>query len=302
MKCKLVPLFALDNPTDMATFVRVYNIIIAVLNTIGNSLLIWGLKKTGQCKTMSFHYIIIMSTSDLIAGINCLTLFNLVTWEEYHKICWARLLNQFMLTTCNCFSFFMLVLIAFDRYLHMKYLNRYNEVVTKRRGYLLIVISILFMTTINCIMVLPIGYQKIWFLQYYYVCYGILVSFGVGILYYSAMKTLKANASQLSWDVVIQTRTLSKAAKRISISVIILSLPLMMVQILKVINDHHDLIAASLLNLFTWLAYITFLFNGFCSSFIFMSQNRPLKTLFKQYVTYLCHCVDSSIWPIEANA
>ena len=301
MYCKLLSLFALDYPADVTTVIRAYNTITAILNITGNSLLIWGLIRTGQCKTMSFHFIIIMSTSDLISGINCLTLLNLITWEEYNEICWARLSNQFVMTTCNCCSLFMVNLIAFDRYLHMKYLDRYSVVVTKKRGYFLVVISFLFMTAINCVMVLPIRYEILWLLQYYYVFYGLLASFGVGILYCSAMRMLKAKASQLSREVVNQTRTLSKAAKRISISVVVLSLPFLAVQIFKVLNDHHGMLSASLLNIYNWFCYITFLFNGFCSSIIFMSQNRPLRTFFKQYVTYLCHCVNSAIWPIEAN-
>ena len=70
MECRIfIPL--LDNEqTALMTIIRVYNVIIAILNIAGNALLIWGLWKTRQTSTVSLQFIILMSISDLISGIS----------------------------------------------------------------------------------------------------------------------------------------------------------------------------------------------------------------------------------------
>ena len=297
MSCRIFPIFSFEAPTQFATLIRVYNIAIALLNITGNSLLIWGLKKTGQYKTISFQFIIVMSTSDLIAGVESLVMLTLATWEEYNKICWIRLSTQSIMATCNCFSFVMILLIALDRYLHMKYLEKYFTVFTKKRGYFLVVASLLFIAVMCFMFTLPLPYQFLRYFQYSCVLFGVPVMFGIGMLYYSAMNAIKAKASQLTRSVLTQTKIISKAAKRVTMCAVILSLPFLTIQILKFTNENQRLIDASLLNSFYWLTYITFLSTGFFSSIIFMSQNRPLGILLRQTVQSLFTYVNSAIGP-----
>ena len=151
MNCHQLSTYAVEALMDLIMFIRVYNIVVAMLNITGNALLIWGLFKTGQYRSISLQFIIVMSTSDLISGIYCLTILSLATWEAYNKICWMRITTQVILSTSNYISVIMIALIAVDRYLHVRYLERYPLVVTRRRGHFVIIVCFVNVAIINTI-------------------------------------------------------------------------------------------------------------------------------------------------------
>ena len=212
MECRLLMPSLANTPTVIIAIIRIYNLLIAILNITGKAILLWGLGKTGQTSTISFKFIISMSISDLISGISGLTLITLYTWEHKGKSCWQALSTQFILWTCNVFSLLMIVLVAFDRYLHMKHLERYCLVATKKRGYIMAMVSffaalsmsivstvpqlsniIVILLTVNCTLLLPTLFLVFW-------------------LYYSAMRELRIKANQLTRNIIMQSKILGGAA------------------------------------------------------------------------------------------
>ena len=119
-----------DTPQVFITLIRVHNVLIGLLNITGNAILIWGLCRTGQTKTISFHFIVIMSISDLTIGTSSLIFITMLLTESYEAYCWTKLAIQFLFTTLHYFSSFMVILVALDRYLHMRYLERYSIMLT----------------------------------------------------------------------------------------------------------------------------------------------------------------------------
>ena len=122
----------IGNYGGVGMLIRIYNAIISVLNITGNLLLIWGLNKTGQTKTISFQFIILMSISDLISGLSSLVFLTMVPLKYYTKYCPLTQSRQMLLGCCNLFSMFMLVSVALDRYMRMKFMERYSLVFTKK--------------------------------------------------------------------------------------------------------------------------------------------------------------------------
>ena len=219
--------------------------------------------------------------------------------EKYNRICWLKSFIQFILTAPNIFSLFMVAFIALDRYLHMRYLERYPSIVTKKRGYLLAITSFLFASTASAIIILPLPRNAFFIIQWLFIVSVFPVLLSIMILYYSAMKTLRAKARQLTRLTISQTTALSNAAKRITICVAVLMLPLFIIEAIELANEYYEFVSSSLMDDIKWFAYITYLFNIFGSSFIFMSQNRPIKTVLRRFGTNLCIRASSTVTPIN---
>ena len=282
-------------PRSIVTLIQVYNVLIGVVNIIGNGILIWALRRTGQTKTISLKFIIIMSFSDL--GISIISIFfmSLMTLEQYVKHCWLKLVIQAVLNTFNCFSGLMVLLIATDRYLHMTFLERYSIIFTKRRGYLMVGVSFFLAAICNTALILPYSRPTYSIIKQVYFSFLLFFPLLIIILYYKAMRAMRRKANQISRNTINYNRTLGRAAKRISICFLILTTPIIICHILDGISMKAPVMDLSVLNAFTWLAYITFLVNGFCSSVIFMSQNILIRRLLRRIVMNYWNRIQSEV-------
>ena len=263
----------------------VYAVIIAAINITSNSLLIWALKKTGQTKTISFQFIITMSVSDLLLGTGNLVFQMLNALHNYKIDCWVKAIFHTHISICSLYSLIMVALIALDRYLHMRYLERYPLIVTKKRGYILNTLAFLYSFAETAAFALPLRYSEPYISQAIHFVLGIPIMLSVFILYFRAIRTLRTKASQLCRDIITQTRALSTAATRITVCLILLSLPLAVIQGLELANRSYRFTSFSLLSSAKLFAFATLMSNGFCNAFILMSVNRPIKMLLRRYRT-----------------
>ena len=283
MECKPSSVLGFQTTIEVLPFIRAYIGVVTLFNLTGNSVLLWALRKTGQTKTISFRFIITMSISDLILNTaNLINMLVTIAFEEDTKICWITLFCHFLISTCNTFSFIMVALIALDRYLHMRYLQRYPSIVTKRRGFLLGIIACIWSSIINVACNLPLQYNVPHIIQAIYLLSLFPVALSIFILYYCAMKTIRSKASQLTRDIITHTRALSRAAVRITICVIILTVPVVTIQFLELVHKHRRFTSPSLLGNIKMFIYITYSTIAFWSSYIFMSHNRPIRKLLRQ--------------------
>ena len=301
MECRaLIPLLV-DTSAITVTLIRVYNGVIAVLNIVGNAILIWGLYKTRQTNTISYQYIIFMSISDLMCGVGGLVLLTLVPWNYYVMECLLHLSTQFFLSSCNLFSCLMVVLVALDRYLHMRYLERYSIVFTKKRGYFLSLASFFFAIFINVILLLPVPSDAYYIIRLICSFASLPFIFATLCLYYCAMRELKRKVNQISRSIITQSRILSRAAKRITICIIVLTVPLAIITIFGELDINHKFKDRSVIYTFRWFAYVTYLINPFCSSYIFLSQNRPIWHLVRRAVIDYRHRMRSAVGAQQPN-
>ena len=272
-------------PNVIVSLIQIYNITINILNVVGNALLIWALRRTKQTKTISFQFIMIMSFSDLTIGVLCLPFLTLVLYDEYQKYCWLMLLIQTVLSSCNYFSGSMVFLIALDRYLHMKYLEQYSRKFTKRRGHFLIIAFVFLALFSSIVFILPLSHVIYSTLVATCFVINMIFSTSIIILYHKALSTLKRKAHMITSSLINKDRTLGKAAKRISLCIIVLCGPIIICSIIDGVNMRLSVLDPSVMAVYIWFAYITFLGNGFCSSFIFISQNTPIKRFLRKVAT-----------------
>ena len=287
-------------PPPLAALIQTYNILMGTINIIGNAILLWALRRTGQTTSLSLQFIIIMSSSDVIAGIISLTFTALLLAGLNY--CWLKLTIRFTLNTCTFFSICMIFLIALDRYLHMKYLERYSLVFTKKRGYSITAFMLLMGIFTSAVSVSPFSTFALSIFHIVYFSLAIFFLMAIAMLYHEALCTLKRKASQISRSVVNQNRALGKAGKRVSICVLVLIVPLCAVLLLEAVNYHLEFVNVSVLSPVIWFAFITLLGNGFCSSVIFMSQNIPIKRLLRRTVRYNLNRIQTAFDKNEGNS
>ena len=304
MACASSDIFTLETTENLAPFLRAYIIITAFCNITGSLFLLWALKKTGQTNTISLRFVIMMSISDLIASISNAITLTVMTWKGYSMNCWmswVRSLMRFFGGTLNIFSFFMILLIAFDRYLHMRYLERYPSIVTKKRGYLLALVTFFFASTVNGVLILPVSEKETVIIQVIYVSSIYPYLLLIFMLYRGAMKALRTKSNQLTQNIIIQTRSLSNVAKWITICLTALTVPLVAIQAMELTDEYKHLMSSSTINSLKFFAYTLYTFNVFCSSIIFMSQNRPIRILLKRINRCPLAMRRSFVRPIDVN-
>ena len=280
---------------------RTYAIVLDVLNISGNAILIWALHRTEQTKSLSFQLIIIMSTSDITTGITDLASMFLLSLKQNETYCWLQLALKCVLFTCNAFSICMVFLIALDRYLHVKYLERYSLTVAKNRVYSLVLCSALYSISMSIVFIRHGTSLLVWILELIYLSITVLAVISIIILYRRALHVLKRKAHQMTRSIIDRHRSLGKAANRISICILLLLAPITTFLIMDVFNQRYSFIDAEVLSIARSFAYITFLANGLCSSIIFISQNMPIKRLLRQTLRSSWNRMHSFIEPMEST-
>ena len=121
-------------PHKIVLFIQILNFIIAILNILVNSGLLYGLKKTGQLKRTSCKFIALVTLSDFFTGAVVQPLVAVVLTHSGSENCWLELSTQFIGWIFIEFSALMVCLVALDRYLHMKYPMKYQQLMTKKRA------------------------------------------------------------------------------------------------------------------------------------------------------------------------
>ena len=270
-----------DLSTQVLWALRITYSCLALLSIIGNSLLICALKKTGQLTNLSLELIILMSTSDCINGITALFLTNILLWKEYDSLCHLKALTQFISNLFGSFSFTTVLLIAIDRYLHIKYLQRYPIIVTKRKGRSLLLLLFILQILIALVYSMPFlkTYRSIGKCAYTYG--AIIIIIAVIVLYYKTIKTINRRVLSMHTPIMQNTLTHSKrimnAALRISICTVLILTPYVIANILSEASIRYEGNISKKLIIFMWFTYLGSLANGICSCVIFVLQSRPIK-------------------------
>ena len=260
---------------------------ISSLNILGNAILIYALRTTGQTNTVSFKFIIIMSISDITCGVVGLVPVTQLLWEHSHGYCYLKICTQWVLNAQGSFSIMMIALIACDHYLHMTNLTRYHSIMNTRRGYCLAFNTLFFAGSMATVYQLLLHYHKGpgLILQVISAVFGVF-TLGIAMaLYLKAYKNLQSKAAtqtnQVARSILNEARKFSKTARLIVISAIFLTMPRMVATVFEVINTYTTFLNQSSLDTFVWLGLLIYSANAFSSSVIFIMYNSLVKQFLK---------------------
>ena len=153
-------LWPLDMPQLHLILWAVVASILSPVIILANSTLIYGLFKTQQLTTITNKFILIMSISDLCTGIFVLPLIVVkVCLKDSIQSCNFELFVQSIGCLFAQFSFFMLMCISTDRYIHVTKLNKYNQFMNTRRMKIATALSFILSLLIAY---LPISFPSFW--------------------------------------------------------------------------------------------------------------------------------------------
>ena len=115
--------------------------VVALAAVVANSVLIYALYKTNQLVSITHKFVLIMNLSDLCSGVISLPLIiAVITMRQ--RACAFDLAVQFVIFLFAYFSFFILMTISVDRYIHVTKLNRYNSFMNTFRMKLIVAVTI----------------------------------------------------------------------------------------------------------------------------------------------------------------
>ena len=259
---------------------RIINFVIGLLNIFGNSLLIYALKKTGQTTTISLQLIVLMSVSDIANGTVALSLTNILLWKKSDSDCYLKLTTQCLHRLFLAFSFGTVLLIALDRFLHIKYLQRYPVIMPKRRMWYLTSFIFCFYTLAAVFSSMPFlnDYMKVG--NMVHVSLAAVGMIAVFVLYCKTLRAISYRVSSMGnifiQSTLLQIKTISNVALCICICTLVLLTPhILGVIILGVRSPRAP--NATELAIFKWYAYLGMLVNGVCNCVIFALHNKPVK-------------------------
>ena len=132
----------LDMPQSHLILWAVVTSILSPITILANSALICGLYTKQQLNTITNKFILLMSISDLCIGIFVLPLIVvIICLKDTLRSCNFELFVQYIALLFAYFSFFMLMCISTDRYIHVTRLNRYSQFMNPLRMKIATVLS-----------------------------------------------------------------------------------------------------------------------------------------------------------------
>ena len=108
-------------------------LILGFLNLFINSFLVHALRRLNKLQSLSFKLILCLTISDIASGVEMLfeELSTIIFIRDESSI--SRVVFQATTIFFTNFSQLMTIAVAVDRYVHMKYLCRYAEIITSHR-------------------------------------------------------------------------------------------------------------------------------------------------------------------------
>ena len=114
--------------------IGIINSIMIPVTLSTNTLLIFSLLKTDQLQSVSNYFILLLTVSDCAMGLVGQTLVSLLfTKYKRTSICKIETTTTCLTTFFGYLSGFSILSISIDRCIHMIFLHRYSQIVTKRR-------------------------------------------------------------------------------------------------------------------------------------------------------------------------
>ncbi|XP_065061647.1 uncharacterized protein LOC135688644 [Rhopilema esculentum] len=137
-------LWPLDMPSPHLITWSFFAALLSPIIIVSNAALIYGLYKMRQLNTITNKFILLMNISDLGIGIIIMpSIAANVALRGMYRNCIVELVIQYCAFFLGYFSFFMLMCVSMDRYLHVMKLKKYNAFMNEFRMKVIVVFSFL---------------------------------------------------------------------------------------------------------------------------------------------------------------
>ncbi|XP_057290019.1 G-protein coupled receptor 176-like [Hydractinia symbiolongicarpus] len=257
------------------------NVTVMILNLIFNSAVIYGLIATKQLKNYSLKLILYLSINDCCLALITQTLFTVMLAKfEDKSHCDFETIVQFFAIFFTHISAYIIALIGFDRYIHMRYLNRYAQVMTKTR--VMIMQAAVVLLSLTQAMVYVLGTQLNFLSKAKRITVGIdaVIAISVFTLYIMTVRVVRKHSKRTECRDMLETvdTTVTRTASRILTAIVICYIPYIIVSFAHAaVSKKWDGIKKQWLEYALLLGFVLTYCNSFVNAIIFLSLNKKVR-------------------------
>ena len=289
------------------------NLFISVSNVATNGLLSHVLWKLKKLNTTSYRFIFVQSICDILVGSAMLITRSASYFNSFAQFCDLKAYADIICDTLCMFSGVMVTLIALDRYIHMRFLNRYSVWMTKRRAILLVILngSICFVVGgIQILAYLGHWYHLVLLIQN---CVAILLIVSTSTVYIYAYKSLSIRTKQIDFGRSAPKNSNGKRRKRnpskefLKAMVAILSMfmicftPFVVSSALKFAYLNKSVKESMAVIIIFYISRILVCMNSSLNAVLYISLNKDLRVYALQIASFGYFEDTSSIIPPVEN-
>ena len=273
-----------------------------------NIFLIYALCKTNQIGLITNKFIALMSTSDTLIGALVLPCISVMLTRKANQqlSCTFELSVQYLAFVFGYISFFSLIAVAFDRYLHLTKLTKYNTFMSPRKMKFIIAgICLTSVVFAIIILLLPSFY-----LQMLTNATNLIGIFGTFMVYLTVLRRITSHSKAMELNQTSKVKNINDSMKRkrdasvtktVTIllgSVLVLYMPYNVTTSLWTYYRYHKRIQSNeILSVSVFWSYLALFCNGIANACVFGHGNRRIR----DYTSSLFRC-KTGVVQIEETA
>ena len=282
--------------TVILSFIAV-NCTVGCLNIVLNAFLIYSFWKLKQLSNVSYKFLFCLSISDFCVGFFLTPVVTAVMLtDDGSKFCILEIVCQCVILITSQFSGIMVMIITADRYIHMRYLQKYNLYMTSKMAYLLIGGNFFISICLIISSIFASLYDRFFEFQTGLIALDTTVSAMIFILYFSTYRSVKSRVQDLQANFkdisgkpaskgnAIKSRrgphnfTLAKTMTFILISVLICYFPFFVIGFIHSYVKYIKRKAPGELleTMLLWSSIFTYM-NSYLNVIIFVSRHKTFK-------------------------
>ena len=279
------------------------NLFVSVSNVATNSILSFVLWKLKKLNTTSYRFIFVQSVCDILVGIAMLLSRSVYYFIPFNRFCNLKAFSDILCDSLCMFSGVMVTLIALDRYIHMRFLNRYSVWMTKRRAIMLIFINGCLCSVVGAVQIL--AYLGDWYhlVLLIHNCFAILMIVGTSMGYFNAYRSLNMRTKQLDFGRSLPNASSGARGKRnptkefLKAMIAILSTfmisftPFVISSAIKYAYRNQEVDYSMII--FFYIARLFVCMNSSLNAVLYLSLNRELR-IYARHVVSLGYFEDTT--------
>lgn len=252
-------------------------------NLVLNSSVVYALIKTKQLNNISMKLILCLSVSDVLLAVLGQSLFVLMlstsSWDVSN--CSIDTAVEFLVLFFVHTSAYIILLIGYDRYYRIRYLNRYSQVVKHCYLQTALMVAVL-------LSVLEVSMQVVG-IQYHFWDVSSVIALGIDgciiavmlLPYALTMFTMKQRVRKSSDRSILETvdNVVSTMTSRILVAILVTYLPYVIFSVVRTVGG--SIVNREWFNVCLFFSYVVACSNSSLNAIIFISLNgKTRRTLF----------------------
>lgn len=258
------------------------DIIVFLINVCTNGGVIYALKSTNLVQNTSIQLVFYLSISDCFVSLTVQPMV-VVVLMHMRQNCLLENICQFFGVFFSHLSASIIFLIAFDRYLHMKFLNTYSTIVKAWKVRASLILSVILSAAIALCLVVGTVQGTYPTLSIVISILDLVLASTIFVTYMLTVRTVRKHRSE-SFDRNMMSfvdQTVLSIATRILIAIVILLCPYIILSLMRPSLNSASVRSKGILNFVLHLTYLGCFLNSGVNAIIFICLNKKVQKKIK---------------------